>query len=364
MEQKLTGLALAVALAASNTSMAHEGGPVPESHAPAGVMADHTHKKGEVMTGYRYLRSSYSGMFHGSDEASAHDLAMAGFSMMPTGMTMDMIMLDIMYAPNDNLTLMLMPMYMSMDMDMASTGMAGHGHAEMSDMGEMPNMNDMSGMDGMADMMNMHHHHSHGTSGWGDTVVSALYNWTPSSSHQLITTFGVSLPTGSVDEKNADGSFVHYGMQLGSGTFDALPSITYTGFSGIVSWGAQANAEIRLENENDSGFAFGDKYGATVWSAIRVLDWMSVSARLEWSEQDSISGHYNGPHGHSSPSDLQANYGGEFLDAGIGINTVITGGNFAGLRLGAEWITRIEEDYNGYQLGLDDGVNISLSYAF
>lgn len=361
MGQKLIGLALLSSLAVAPYTVAHEGGPVPESHAPAGVMVEHTHKKGEVMTGYRYMRSSYSGIYHGGSEVGAHELAMAGYSMMPTSMTMEMVMLDIMYAPTDNLTLMLMPMYMSMDMGMASTDMASLGH------GAMDGMDDMSGMgamDDMSNMMDMHHHGSHDTSGWGDTVVSAMYNWTPGSTHQLITTLGVSIPTGSVDEKNADGSFVHYGMQLGSGTFDALPSITYTGNSGILSWGAQLNAVIRLEDENDSGFAFGDKTVATAWSAVRVVDWMSISARVEWSDQDAISGHYNGVHNHSSTSDFQSNYGGEFIDAGIGINTVVTGGNFKGVRLGVEWMTRVDEDYNGYQLGMDDCISASLSYAF
>lgn len=354
MKGKWTGLSLAGVLLMSAGVMAHETNPLPEAHGPAGVMVDHTHKKSEVMTGYRYLRTSYSGLFHGDEEVGSQDLAVAGYSMMPTSMTMEMIMLDIMYAPTDNLTLMLMPMYMRMDMDMASTGAAGHDHASV--MGDAVDLSHDMAMD--------MHGHSHGTSGWGDTVVSALYNWTPNSSHQFITTLGVSLPTGNVDERNADGTFVHYGMQLGSGTFDALPSVTYTGRSGMISWGAQLSAEIRLEDENDSGFAFGDQYGATVWGALRVVDWLSLSARLEWSDQDPISGHYNGPHNHSSPNDIQANYGGEFLDAGLGFNTVVTSGNFKGLRLGAEWVTRLEEDYNGYQLGLDDGVNVSLTYAF
>ncbi|MDO3383778.1 hypothetical protein [Gilvimarinus algae] len=357
MENAVKRLSYLAAALLSTGAAAHESSTfLPESHAPAGVMSDHTHAKDEVMTGYRYIYSSYSGLYHGSDEVGAHDLAMAGYSMMPTSMTMEMIMLDIMYAPTDHLTLMLMPMYMRMDMDMAGTGMSGHG-------GHGGHMDGMMGMDDMGGH-DMHHHGSHGTSGWGDTNISALYNWTPASNHQFITTLGINAPTGKVDKKNHDGTFVHYGMQLGSGTWDLTPSVTYTGLAGRMSWGAQANAVIRLEDENDSGFAFGDKYGATAWAAVRLVDWLSLSARVEWSDQDAISGHYNGPHNHSSPSDIQANYGGEFVDAGIGVNTVITGGQFAGLRLGAEWVTRVEEDYNGYQLGLDDGVNVSLSYAF
>ncbi|WP_020209128.1 hypothetical protein [Gilvimarinus chinensis] len=366
MKPTITKWTAAACAVVSTTALAHESVFKPESHAPAGVMVDHTHAKGEVMTGYRYLRTSYSDVYSGSDKVAAADLAAAGYSMMATGMTMEMVMLDIMYAPSDNLTLMLMPMYMSMDMDMAMTSMSSMDSAHgMSEMGAMSSMDDMSSMD-HSDMgdHDMHHHGSHGTSGWGDTNVSAMYNWTNNPAHQFITTLGVNMPTGKVDLKNADGTFVHYGMQLGSGTWDLTPSVTYTGMAGHLNWGVQGRAIIRLEDENDSGYALGDKYAATAWGAVRLLDWMSLSARLEWSDQDAISGHYNGPHNHSSPADIQANYGGEFLDAGIGVNTVVTGGQFAGVRLGVEWITRIEEDYNGYQLGLDDGVSVSLSYAF
>ena len=345
--------ALAGALLASGAS-AHEQTFRPDSHAPAGVMVDHAHNKGEVMTGYRYTYASYSGMYQGDSEIGASGLAAAGYSMMPTAMSMEMTMLDIMYAPTDRLTLMLMPMYMTMSMNMAGTGMMEHAM-------------DMGGSMGMDDSMDHGHgmgHMSHEVDGFGDTNFSALYKLVTAEHQTLIGTLGVSAPTGKVDLKNPDGSFVHYGMQLGSGTWDATPSITYTGTAGALNWGAQASAVIRLEDANDSGYALGDKYGATAWGAVRVVDWMSFSARVNWTDQDAISGHYNGAHNHSSPADIQANYGGEFLDGALGINTVVTGGDFAGLRLGVEWVTRLEEDYNGYQLGLDDSVNVNVSYAF
>lgn len=334
-----------VAALAAAPALGHDKVFLPESHAPAGLMADHMHSEGEVMTGYRYLRSNYRGYYRGSDEVSVADLATAGFGMAAESMTMDMLMLDIMYAPTDWLTLMVMPMYMHMEMDMVATG-GGHGHS----------------MEGMADDMQAGHEHS--VSGLGDTQVSALLRLAGHHNHQLIGTLGVSVPTGKVDRKNADGSFVHYGMQLGSGTWDLTSGITYSGRAGRLSWGAQANAVIRLEDENDSGFAFGDKYQASLWSAVRVADWMSLSGRVTWEDQDPIGGHYHSAHNHSAPEDFQENYGGEFVDAAAGANFVITGGNFAGLRLGLEWVTRISEDYNGYQLGLDDGLNASISYAF
>mgnify|MGYP001034285778 CR=1 FL=1 len=94
----------------------------PESHAPAGVMSDHLHAKGEWMFGYRYLTSEYRGLYQGSSSITPEQAGAAGYSMVGRTMSMEMHMLDIMYAVSDQVTLMLMPMHMSMDMTMEGTG--------------------------------------------------------------------------------------------------------------------------------------------------------------------------------------------------------------------------------------------------
>ncbi|WP_078083689.1 hypothetical protein [Microbulbifer mangrovi] len=319
---------------------------LPEIHAPAGVMADHLHKQGEWMMGYRYTRQEFSGLFYGSSKATAAAAAADGYSMVPTAMAMEMHMLDIMYAVNDNLTLMLMPQTMSMDMTMAMSG-GGDGGMAMEMAADMP----MQGT------------HSHGTSGIGDTVVSGLFRLSNGPTHKLHGTFGISAPTGDVDKKNSNGSYVHYGMQLGSGTWDLLPAITYNGARDRISWGAQGSARLPMEHENKSGFQFGERYAATAWSAYRLQDWVSLSIRLGYTKQHDINGHYNGPHNHASPADLQANYGGEFVDLALGANLVAQRGRLAGVRLGLEWTSSVSAHFNGYQLGRDDGLNLSLSYA-
>ncbi|WP_299594232.1 hypothetical protein [uncultured Microbulbifer sp.] len=339
---------------------------LPESHAPAGVMTDHLHSQGEWMVGYRYMREEFSGIYRGSDKTSSAALNAAGFSMMPTGMTMEMHMLDIMYAVNDNLTLMFMPQTMSMDMTMAMTE-GSHIHGDSAMAGMDGGMGDMSGMDGMGEMdhsMEMHGSHSHGTSGTGDTIFAGLFRLANDADYNLHATLGISAPTGNVDLKNADGTFVHYGMQLGTGTWDLMPSITYTSGRNSLSWGAQGSARLPIQEENDSGFQFGERYSATAWSAYRLADWVSVSARLGYTKQHDINGHYNGPHNHSSPSDLQANYGGEFVEAAVGANLVPQTGALAGVRLGLEWTSNLAAHYNGYQLGRENGLNMSLGYAF
>ncbi len=326
----------------------------PESHAPAGVMGDHLHKQGEWMLGIRTLSRDFSDLYQGSDKIAPQQAAEAGFSMYATEMRMDMIMLDIMYALNDNVTLMFMPQYMKMDMTMAATpGM----------MNEMHETDGMAEMDGMGEHSDHGMHHQHDVSGIGDTLIGALIRIAKNGNHSVHATLNISVPTGSVDERNADGTFVHYGMQLGSGTWDLHPGLTYTGYDNLLSWGAQLGTVLRLEDENDSGFAFGERYFATGWGAYRFADWGSTSLRLSYEKENKIRGHYNDTHNHSSPPDFQHNYGGEFVDAGIGLNVVPQTGALAGVRLGLEWVLPVRGHYNGIQLGRDTGWNLSLTYA-
>lgn len=320
----------------------------PADHAPAGVMADHMHKAGEFMIGYRYMLD-YSGgtMLSGTGEVGDMELAHAGFSSTPDRMTMHMHMLDIMYAPTDWLTLMLMPQYMAMTMRMREVeGAMGHGGGH-------------GGHAGGA--------HEHGTVGIGDTIFAifaALVRLFELNGHHAHATVAISAPTGSVGERGAGGVYTHYMMQLGSGTWDFLPSLTYAGHEGPWGWGAQFGINIKLDEANDSGFRFGDKAQATVWGSREFTDWLSGSARLSYSSQDSIAGHYDGPHSHTSPPDLQGNYGGEFLEIGLGLNAVLPLGNLRGNRLGVEWLFPVHQNVRGFQQEREGLLHLVWSQAF
>lgn len=324
--------------------------PIPEGHAPAGVMYDHMHKAGELMVGYRYSYSRNSGdMLGGTSAATDHSIVHdgcghGGCTMTPSRMAMHMHMLDIMYAPNNWLTLMAMPMGMSHDMSMRPLDGAGHGGH--------------GGHGGHSGP------HSHGVDGIGDTVFGAMIKLQEKDGHKMHLGLMLSAPTGSVDAKNADGTFTHYHMQIGSGTWDFLPSLTYTGRSDRWSWGAQAGGVMRLEDSNGSGYRLGDVFYATAWGAYRLTDWLSVSVRLLHTRQGEIEGHYNGPHNHSSPPDLQTNYGGRYLDVGIGLNAVVPTGPLQGHRLSLEWMEPISQDVNGYQLERAGTLHVGWSKTF
>ncbi len=94
---------------------------------PAGIMFGHTlSKAGDMMAGYRYMHGWQGGsLLHGNStinekltiaNACPNNPYTEGCSMLPRAMTMNMHMLDLMYAPTDWLTLMLMPQFINMEM--------------------------------------------------------------------------------------------------------------------------------------------------------------------------------------------------------------------------------------------------------
>ncbi|HNP59899.1 MAG TPA: hypothetical protein PKM72_03605, partial [Nitrospirales bacterium] len=72
----------------------------PDSHAPVGVMQDHTHNKGEFMFTYRYMYMYMDKMRNGTDNLSNNDV-LKDFAVTPKNMTTQMHMFSAMYGLND-----------------------------------------------------------------------------------------------------------------------------------------------------------------------------------------------------------------------------------------------------------------------
>ncbi len=224
------------------------------------------------------------------------------------------------------------------------------------------------------------------TGGVGDTGMYALMNLFNRPNHHLHLGLGVSAPTGDVDiqlkrNHGIDGGFIHYAMQLGSGTWDFKPSLTYTGQSRDWSWGAQANGTVRMENRNKSGYALGDIFQATAWGGFNPTNWLTASVRGVYTVQGGLRGQYphssgqfsdpdNGSNGsHPSiykfgPMDYPQNYGGKYWDVGFGLNATVPSGSFAGNQLSVEWLQPVYTNVNGYQLDRDGALSFTWSYGF
>jgi Putative MetA-pathway of phenol degradation len=311
-----------------------------DAHGPSGTMEDHVHKSGDLMIGLSWMHEDYRGTNQrGGDEISDTAIAAAGFTSRTKAMTMDMAMLHVMWAPSDRVTLMLMPSWMRMEMTMvgvSASPAAGH-HALA--LGETM---------------------AHSTSGIGDTRLGALVALRRNPKLSAHAGFVLSAPTGSVSRKDEDGNFVHYGMQPGSGTWDLQPSLTLRGAQPGFGWGIQASYLLRTGTHNASGFKFGDRLAATAWLSKPLSPRASLSARLAYSDEGIITGHYNSGHNHAAPADRQANYGGQRLEGGIGANFVM-GEN---LRIGAEATLPLYQKVNGIQAPKRFGANLNISRMF
>lgn len=317
-----------------------------DAHGPAGTSSDHVHKSGDVMLGITLSHEEFGGTHQsGTTPLSDAQIAAAGYTVKDRSMTMDMAMLHLMWAPNDTLTLMAMPMWMRMNMTMeglpaATTGTTHSGHGGH---GLMPGET-----------------HSHSVEGLGDTQFGALVALSRRPGLSAHAGLMISAPTGKVTRRAADGTYLHYMMQGGSGTWDLIPSFTVKGLADGFGWGLQASYLFRAEKANAAGFRFGDRFTSTAWASVPVTPKLSLSGRLALSSEGTIKGHYNGPHSHSSPPDRQGNYGGTVLQAGLGANTVIADR----VRLGAEASLPLHQKLNGVQLPRRFALTITSSVMF
>ena len=318
----------------------------PDSHAPIGVMGEHTHGTNEYMLSYRFMSMEMNGHRQGSHSLSSADVFGLDYDIAALDMSMDMHMFGFMYAPSDELTFMGMFNFVENSMNML------HKPSEM-------NMGDNMGM-------GMQHHGdkmNHRSSGIGDISIGGLYKFYDEKNQRAHLNLSVVLPTAEVKESEY-GMLLPYGMQLGSGTWDLRPGITWLGQSGSFSYGAQVLATIRLENENDAGYALGDRLDTTAWLAQQLTNGLSASVRLSYTKSDPIEGHFHNVHNHNSPTFFKTNYGGDSVEGGIGLNWQFKKGAFKGHRLAIEGIFPLDQDPNGIGMDRDYTVIAGWQFAF
>ena len=352
----LAALSIANSAHSEHLHHAHHHG----AGAPAGVMFDHVlPKAGDFMVGYRYQYVNQAGATQNGtslvNDATLVNQACAPQKcfVTPQEMSMNMHMLDLMVAPTDWLTLMLMPQFMDMHMTMRPLDGAP----------ETPSMTTPLGA------AIIHAGHEHTTGGLGDTGMYALLSLFKTDAQQINLSLGVTAPTGDAgiqlrDTHKVDLGFIHYGMQLGSGTWDFKPAVTYTASVEDWSFGTQLNGTKRMESHNKAGFAFGDIFQATAWGSYSWTNWLATSVRGVYTLEGALQGAYRGAYHQIGSMDYGQNYGGRFVDVGFGLNVSMPSGSLQGNRLGFEWLQPVHNDANGYQLPRNGALAATWSYAF
>ena len=325
-------------------------------HAPIGVMGDHMHDKGEWMLSYRFMHMDMAGNRAGSDTIDADTLVTSfpnrffgrpmqppTLRIVPTEMTMDMHMFGAMYAPAQWLTMMVMAMYIEKEMEHV-TYMGGRGTNQLGKFKVK-------------------------TDGMGDTKLSALIRLVDGDTHGVHLNAGISFPTGDNNKTHEvltpTGARptlrVPYAMQLGSGTYDLLPGITYNGHLDKWYWGGQYMGTFRTGK--DRGYSLGDKHMVSAWLNYQWRPPVSTSMRLQYQTSGRINGIYPMIAGPVQTADPE-NYGGNVLDLLLGVNLMAQSGGLAGHRVAVEASLPLHRDLNGLQMETDWTVTVGWQYAF
>jgi hypothetical protein len=335
MNNRLTRIALAGALliaqsishATDNHTHHHSGHDHtrPDSHAPIGVMGDHLMREGEIMVSYRYMYMDMEGNRTGTERV---DVPLPGYMVSPTSMTMGMHMLGAMYAPSDRLTLALMLPFTAITMD------------HIRNMDGLPFTTESSGL--------------------GDIKLAAMVGLYARPGRDLIFNFAVSAPTGSIDERDdiptmpPSNAHLPYPMQLGSGTWDFIPGLTYVQLYDSWSWGAQGLYTLRT-GTNDNDYTLGNRLSLSAWIAKKLVQSTSLSFRLNGHDWNNMPM----PTVPTKDPNLRA---GTRIDALVGINFVTPG--LKSLRLAAEAGAPVYQRLDGPQLETDLVVTLGAQFTF
>jgi len=310
-------------------------GARPDGHAPIGVMGDHTHHAGGFMFTYKYMYMNMDGMRIGTNGVSSQRV-LEDFMVTPTDMDMQMHMFGGMWAPTDFLTLMTSIPYVKKSMNhLTRSGVRFNTESE----------------------------------GLGDIKITGLIKVYDGHDQRIHLNAGLSLPTGSINKK-ADtpagpNQQLPYPMQLGSGTVDLLPGITYLGQQRLFSWGAQVSGTVRL-GTNDRNYTLGDRLDATAWGAWDWFDWVSTSARFDWQSWGNIDGADPALNPDMVPTADPNLQGGDRLDLLFGMNFYVPEGPILikGQRLAVEFGFPIYQDLDGPQLETDWVLWLGWQYAW
>ncbi len=297
-----------------STTQAHLGHR-PDGHGPIGVMADHTHKKGEVMFSYRLMHMTMQGLQQGTRGVSPEQVfSNSMFMMVPEDMEMWMHMIGAMYGVSDRFTVATMIPYTSNSMSM-KTRTSGRVDSE--------------------------------SNGLGDISLTGLYSINEDDNSRFLVSLGLSLPTGSV-EADKNGNRLGYPMQLGSGSYAAKPQVTYSHYWSSYSLNIQTHLKHFL-HENKAGYTRGTEYGASVWGAYKFCESLSSSLRLEYLGRDPIQNADAKINAMMSPTNRPDMQNGQWVNTHLGVNWI--GQEWAkGHRLAFEIGTPIYQNLHGTQM--------------
>ena len=134
------------------------------------------------------------------------------------------------------------------------------------------------------------------SSGVGDLVLGAIRSFPQGNGRTLLINLGLGCPTGSFTETDEDetgtAKLLPYVMQLGTGSWQLFPGVTWLADEGTWSWGASGQWRLHLD-ENSSDYTVGD--------TTRVSGWMSRQVAGNLSGYSGLQGYFCGDYSGQDP---------------------------------------------------------------
>ncbi|MDH3639989.1 MAG: transporter [Gammaproteobacteria bacterium] len=291
---------------------------------PGSLVGAHMMNPGGWMLSYKLMRMEMDGNRDDTDRLSEAEVRAQGFAVVPTEMTMDMHMVGAMYGATDKFTLMAMLPYVSNDMD----------HVAGMPLGSVRFTTESDGI--------------------GDVKAGALIKLYDQANRSIHANALVSFPSGSIDERDLPPGQLPYPMQLGSGTYDLMPGLTYTVHAPRYSWGVQAMATIRL-GDNDRDYTLGDQGRIIGWYSRDLADSLALQLRLDFDAWGNIDGADPELNTALVPTADPDRRGGQRLDVGIGLMKGVSGWQF-----GIDVAVPVQQNLDGPQLETDYVVGLTV----
>ena len=300
------------------------------------VLGTHTHLAGEWMIGYKFMPMMMSGIRQGTTRRSIADV-LQQYMVAPTSMRMEMHMLEVMRALNDQVTFMAMVPYIELSMD------------------HRTRMNTIFTTQ---------------SAGLGDLRLEALFTAVGNvrrDSTRLILRAGMTVPTGSIDETGntpmGNDQQLPYPMQLGSGTYDLHPGVTLLSESRLWAWTAEADGAVRL-GLNDHDYRLGNQWNVSASSARRLTRAVGAVLRVEAGGWGNIHGADPDLNPMMVPTADPRLRGGSQVVISPGIEFYFSDGMLGGNRFGLEVGFPIHQSFQGPQLESDWTVRSGWSVTF
>lgn len=301
----------------------------------AGTDMYHTVDPACWLIDYKYMHSQFrdlrDGMHNvGTDEAGFQRGKQYDYMLIPSSLKKDVHMFTAAYGVNDDITLLVKGNYQQNDMKLLQD--AGPGHAVVN----TPPVR---------------------TQGFGDTELRSVFNL----SYGLTASVGLSLPTGDIEQ---DVNLVRwdfrapYDMQLGSGSYDVKPALTYNWLSADALWNAGLQGMYTWRTgDNDNDYRLGDSVEAGIWLQ-RAFGPAASWVRMAYTHNEKMHGQdaeIQKLLSHSDPADPAkwapipaadpAVYGGDTLDLAVGLSC-----QMGPVSAGVEGGIPVCQDPNGLQL--------------